>query len=1835
MSVNEKVLDAIQLLATSSVEKAGYDKTIQAQIVSCEDATIGKYRCRYQDATFYAYASNSDVTFGNNAYVYVLVPGNDFKQEKTILGTTQKLGINYISQAEGDQAYDLIGTNCIAESGTYYLNTNNKNYKYTIYSYDGTNNGINLDITALEQYLKESSSSSLIAGATFKTSISAERQMRGHYGIIYNLRFKDNATGQEVVRSYILDEDNMIDNPYRLFYPTRQYQIFEIDGANFIRVESIEIFNSDFPGATGTKASGVLTSGDIQITKLEIVGAKKMSESEINGIAISFYTPQGTFFTVSSPAKEEKSIVAQVRVKGKLVSAAQRIPFYWGRENVSVTPSSELYNKQLGRGWECLNEKNNIKDGTETSDPVVEWVPGKDTFIISKEDAVAKDNKFKVAIIYDDTVVTKQINIRNLSAVAAQLTIESDGGNQFYYDIGHPTLTCYAKANGTIIANCTYHWAYQSDTGVLTELPQTTTQNRNYSTAVTNLNALKNAIEAGTKFANKEHDNLINLETAVNAYNFVQRVEGNKIYDVQIRNITNVGIFKCSVYNSSGIYLGTASITLTNSLNGEGAYSLVINNGSQTFQYDENGTSPSSKSLVNPQKIQNLTFTLYDNLGNPIDNNVILNSSETAIKWLFPIKNTLLVDKNPDGSSAGPDATQEYMRYNNVETLVYDIAQEYDISKRKNQIKLTINYKNLNLTAQTDFSFVKQGQPGTNGTEYSVKIVPNTRGQNPPMWPMVSRRGSNYYINYGVNSIGDQATLPIGSGNGQILFKAQLWRGGERVWKGNEANTSDEDRGVVPITVHWEMLKGPHDESDFEFSNAARGFIYYKGDHLQNNFTKTVANIVKCSITLRGQDANDETRDTRNKTYYGTIPIITAWTNSNDYKVSLKDYTGFRYVLYTSDGTSPQFDTQPFEFVCEKKISNVWEDVSTVNGAQAITYYPDSNGNVGTKIGTSVVYRDEVLLELKNEQWRRDSLGLLKNQFKYQPANRYNGECVNAAVICEYRTGTAPNETTVAKIHVPIHFLLNRYGLAHINAWDGNSVQVNEQDGYILAPQMGAGTKDNNNNFTGVLMGQVKVAGKEKPDNGLLGYAEGERTFFLNSANGSGIFGKSGNGQIIIDPQNEKALLYSSTYWKEIDPLTGLPTSYQDRNVNDVPSASKPNGMLIDLTTPQIKFGNGNFSVTKDGYLTAKGGGSIAGWKIADYTLTAADSSLTLQSAQLQDPTKPFNRNTNPVVAPSKVFSNTHNVLTSVNEGFYLSQDGLSIGSLFKVTNTGIVTVGRGAVNGSSTKHWTINAASDNNDNSYISYKETEFHEASSVESTYRSVYLGTDGFSLGKNFSIDDLGNVKIYRGSIVMGSRWFKKQRTDSNGNPLYWVVTENDDPNSPDYGDTIVSETETTTTNTGYPAKEQQETLNHLFYVDTVQNKLEINIWDGMIDLGRGKFSVSNQGFLKATAGQIGGFKITDDHLSYRTDAHGITNGKFSGSVYLGREGITLGRGFSVDVNGNTRIEKGSISIGSHNEYNPETGQYDKIVNNFGVEENGYLYAIRAQIAGLWFTDGSIWGGTRSGESSGQLTSGFRFDSNSLQSEFGPDYNRFRILGKSMWAPEGTVEGINLKNPDPADVEGGLGFRLEPGQGFGHFKYMDITTNTSIGGSIKGVSNLRILGMDQITPNQTWWIRSSDGQANFKHLYADKHGRINTYGGINGYANENFAYNSTTPTFWISASTGEASFSTISLHGDIKTTGYIKGFQSYSAQNGYTNQQYDINPSTGTATFQYVNSHGKIKTGGGIGGYTDYTDFNDNSQTWWIRNSDGHGQFNSINVANSITIAGEPINTTAVFG
>ena len=91
----DKLIEAIQYIVQNAVDNAPYDRTVQATIVSCVDQTIGKYKCKYQDATFYAFATSTDNLYNPGNDVYVLIPGNDSTREKTILGKTKKLGADF------------------------------------------------------------------------------------------------------------------------------------------------------------------------------------------------------------------------------------------------------------------------------------------------------------------------------------------------------------------------------------------------------------------------------------------------------------------------------------------------------------------------------------------------------------------------------------------------------------------------------------------------------------------------------------------------------------------------------------------------------------------------------------------------------------------------------------------------------------------------------------------------------------------------------------------------------------------------------------------------------------------------------------------------------------------------------------------------------------------------------------------------------------------------------------------------------------------------------------------------------------------------------------------------------------------------------------------------------------------------------------------------------------------------------------------------------------------------------------------------------------------------------------------------------------------------------------------------------------------------------------------------------------------------------------------------------------------------------------------------------------------------------------------------------------
>lgn len=112
----------------------------------------------------------------------------------------------------------------------------------------------------------------------------------------------------------------------------------------------------------------------------------------------------------------------------------------------------------------------------------------------------------------------------------------------------------------------------------------------------------------------------------------------------------------------------------------------------------------------------------------------------------------------------------------------------------------------------------------------------------------------------------------------------------------------------------------------------------------------------------------------------------------------------------------------------------------------------------------------------------------------------------------------------------PILVLQNRWSSGVINKWDGKSIKINEDKNYILSPAIAAGKKNNDNSFSGVMIGDW--ANKDTDDTiagqtGIYGFNKGVMSYALRE-DGTATIGREGNGCIKLD--GNEATIYSSGY---------------------------------------------------------------------------------------------------------------------------------------------------------------------------------------------------------------------------------------------------------------------------------------------------------------------------------------------------------------------------------------------------------------------------------------------------------------------------------------------------------------------------------------------------------------------------------------------------------------------------------------------------------------------------------------------------------------------------------
>lgn len=555
-----------------------------------------------------------------------------------------------------------------------------------------------------------------------------------------------------------------------------------------------------------------------------------------------------------------------------------------------------------------------------------------------------------------------------------------------------------------------------------------------------------------------------------------------------IFDLTNIYLsstFYCSVYKGDYL-LGTVSEVVSTDIQGDDL-EITFTGGNTTFLYDESGDI----TLATAEATRELSFNLTWKNGKV---------SQYSAEWTVPPEDeTMLTD----------------FLFNEDKTILYyKLRPKYGAERTNNTVSLLIKLNDgREFEVKKEFIFLKQGNPGTNGTTFTTKIEP-------------ASNSAKYLIS---------GAVPVNS----MRLTVTAYKDGELA----------SSLGYA-VATSW-SIPNIYSKTAQIVIDSNTGQVTAIADRFGNK--SYYSNIIKA--TTRIYKGNEST------TIYNYYPvIILKYTNNRNFEIISR----VKEILYGSDGYNPNYaSTTPFK--------------TNVN---------NTSWSILGNTGATFNFTDEgVFLEAPK---------------KYLASN--GALAISADISGNY-------------IICPIVVTLDTYGLDWINSWDGLTVDVNPNNGTILAPMIGAGEKNSSNQFTGVVMGVHSLNNEvnyRNLINGLVGYKNGEASFGFMS-DGTGFIGLASKGRISFD--GDKGTItsgnYSATDGMQIDLTKGTITSHNFKlNTGTIKIDSVANGNrtndAINISNVFLVKHNGRLSCINayiEGQIEADSG-RIGGWNIIDGELT-------------------------------------------------------------------------------------------------------------------------------------------------------------------------------------------------------------------------------------------------------------------------------------------------------------------------------------------------------------------------------------------------------------------------------------------------------------------------------------------------------------------------------------------------------------------------------------------------------------------------------------------------------
>lgn len=1194
--IQEKLLEAIDVLINNRLNQLDSSTTITATITGVLNNSNTQYSCEGNGDKFNA-TSAEDTSFAIGDSVYVLMSN----ERNLILGKVAADDTAEATLAIKNNYYSLGGNFSTLENylGAVGISSYKKSDGKLIYELNNENSLINfsdLELAKFARYLTESDA--LLLQATFQTNLPIQqtRNVTGVYGLKVVLNFEQDDV--QWTKTLYLNSSTMAGNPYQYTSPTQQYTIFKLregEGRAFKNIQSIEFIGGNFVAIDdATKEDENIFCSNIKLTCLEPI-------NKTDGYYIVINAPEGSCFnTTGNIADESLTITAEAYYNKTNISAACN--YSWFVQDGRIDVGNIDYRAAAGAGWRYIGSEDIAKVFLASENQAEKnnylCIATYNNQIIIKQPF----NLFNIASNLSNVKIYSvdgKVNFSFNNAMANLLcTINDDTIFNTSY-----SFSWYKVENGIynlIVDEITAKANYERMKQALQEKKASILDVSNASSAV---NASKGVVITSNKLSYPVKNIIEDQITFVcQAYrNNVFIGQGN-ITLTNTKDSTNKIVViengnQVFQYNEAGVSPCSSSAKQVQEILPLTAQAFnmvddpVSNNDirSVTWRFPSTSKSmivpPAEAELSNENYYINTTidqpvsFTIKDNYDIFATENQITVIIQTRSGIVYTGSTNFTFTKIGNFDNNGTDLVAKIKPTANVDNLILYLNKRKDETSnhfyedwvdengdpQPSSIRINVLYDGITnkelSPSEKDNDNTDQDntdQDNFKSVIEALKSLENIADRTSKCENWAEYIKSKYLSNDNNNIDAEtkRASRTL------YLDLRQVARNMKTVdellfdyldnykstftfnkWNINEEKPSlkvtlyQSGVEVTPTRVRWNILgsttrskflRVAAKEGDFtQCEISARTITNPSNNEDPNTIDVGTINnlLIQAEVTLVDEQGIENT-------CYNVYPINLIVYNNFDEQAQLPEFTviedqTLRSVMYDSDGRNPVYNSKRGAAI-------------TTTGTFTYRYWFAEGGVLdSTTTAPMTIDKDET-----------DSLSC-----NIIPNNTYNGEAANTNVhiiLYEPEEGsTFNNLTSIFKeygkpkidIYIPIHFYLNRYGLASLNAWDGNHLEVNEEENYILAPQIGAGKKESDNTFTGLVMGEAKfyndineATGEVQPTSstGLLGYMHGKQSVFINAEDGSAVFGlpeqraaaenSYTEGRIVIQPGGESKI---------------------------------------------------------------------------------------------------------------------------------------------------------------------------------------------------------------------------------------------------------------------------------------------------------------------------------------------------------------------------------------------------------------------------------------------------------------------------------------------------------------------------------------------------------------------------------------------------------------------------------------------------------------------------------------------------------------------------------------